>query len=340
MPMPQFARAVLVAATAVLLIVPSAAVAKDGDRGGGDGRGPGLPTTYLLDPVGPAADRIFPEGIAARGKTFYVGSTTDGTIYRGELDEPVATPFLPGGQDGRTQAVGMKIDGHTLFIAGGSLGRVFAYDLRTRELTGSWTVPQPPSEGGPATFLNDLIVTRTGDVYVTDSRRPSLWHIDAEDRENDGDGTLSEFMSFQGTVVPYLDPPAFNLGGIAASQDGRTLVLAHSALRTLFRVDLEKRTVTTIDLRGEPVGADGLVLRGRTLFAIERQGEQGFVVEIRMKLRLHEGRIVDRTSDPTFNDPTTAALVGPWLLVVNSQFGERNTNSPTVPFTVSRVRAR
>jgi len=341
MSMPRSARAVLVAATALLLIAPTAAVAKDGDRGGGHGRGPDLPATYLLDPVGPAADRIFPEGIAAQGKTFYVSSTADGTIYRGELDEPVATPFLPGGEDGRTEAVGMKIDRRTLFIAGGSTGRVFAYDVRTRELTGSWLVDPAPSAQNP-TFLNDLIVTRTGDVYVTDSRRPVLYRIDADDRETDGVETLPVFTTFDNSEVPYLPAPAFNLGGIAASQDGRTLILAHSALRTLYRLSVEDETVTPIDLHGEQVGADGLVLRGRTLFAIERQGlnQDAFVVKIRLKGQLDEGRVVDRTSYPTFNDPTTAALIGPYLLVVNSQFGERATNSPTAPFTVSRVRAR
>ena len=201
MPMPQFARAVLVAATALLLIAPTSAVAKDGDRGGGHGGGRGLPTTYLLDPVGPAADRIFPEGIAAEGKTFYVSSTADGTIYRGELDEPVATPFLPGGEDGRTEAVGMKIDDHTLFIAGGSTGRVFAYDVRTRELTGSWLVDPAPSTTNP-TFLNDLIGTRTGDVYVTDSRRPVLYRIDADDREPVGVEPPPVFTTFEAAEEP------------------------------------------------------------------------------------------------------------------------------------------
>ncbi|MCR6648835.1 MAG: hypothetical protein NVV70_12125 [Cellulomonas sp.] len=87
--------------------------------------GPGhhhRPATYLLDPVGPAADDVYPEGVAAHGGHFYVSSTTDGTIYRGDLDEPTATPFLPGGQDGRVIAVGLKVDGRTLLVAGGFHG--------------------------------------------------------------------------------------------------------------------------------------------------------------------------------------------------------------------------
>src|SRR5215213_5487495 len=78
MPMPRSARAMLVAATALLLIVPTAAVAKEGHgRGHGHGGHDDLPMSYFL---GPAEAAIFPEGITARGDTFYVGSTADGTI--------------------------------------------------------------------------------------------------------------------------------------------------------------------------------------------------------------------------------------------------------------------
>jgi sugar lactone lactonase YvrE len=334
MPARRRARALVVAATTLLLLTPGAAVAHDGDRGGRDR---GLPTSYVLDPAGVADPDIFPEGVAARGRTFYVGSTTDGTVYRGDVDEPVATPFLLPGEDGRTSAVGMKVDGRTLFVAGGATGRVFAYDTRTGDLTGSWTVADP-TDPANATFLNDLVVTRRGDVYVTDSRRPVLYRIDADERRTDGVADLPVFLSFEGTPVQY--GPGFNIGGIAASPDGRTLVLAQSNTRALFRVDLRERAVTAIDLGGEPVGGDGLVLVGRdTLVAIERQGDVGYVVTIDLDRDLASGTLVSRTTDASFDDPTTTARVGRSLLVVNSQFGARNAGvPPTPPFTVSRVR--
>jgi Cu-Zn family superoxide dismutase len=324
-----------VVAGALLLVAPTTAVAHDDDRATRD-RDRHLPTSYVLDPAGVADPAIFPEGVAARGDTFYVGSTTDGTVYRGDVDEPVATPFLLPGEDGRTSAVGMKVDGRTLFVAGGATGRVFAYDTRTGDLTGSWTVADPSDPANP-TFLNDLVVTRRGDVYVTDSRRPVLYRIDARDRRTDGVAALPVFLSFDGTPVVY--GPGFNVGGIAASPDGRTLVLAQSNARALFRVDLRQRVVTAIDLGGEPVGGDGLVLVGRdTLVAIERQGDVGYVVTIDLDRGLGSGTLVSRTTDPSFVDPTTAARVGRSLLVVNSQFGARNAGvPPTPPFTVSRV---
>jgi sugar lactone lactonase YvrE len=332
------ARAVLVAATALLLTAPTAALADDSDRRHRDRDHRDLPRTYVLDPAGQADPDIFPEGIAVRGDTFYVGSTTDGTIYRGELDEEVATPFLlPGNPEGRTFAVGMKVDGRTLFVAGGPTGQVFAYDVRSGELVGQWSVTNPADPADP-TFLNDIAISDDGDVYVTDSLRPVLYRIDDDDRRTRGVETLETFVEFTGTALQYV--PGFNVNGIVVSRDDRYLVVAQSGTGSLFRIGIRDRSVLRVDLDGESVSGDGLVLVGRdTLYAVERQGDVGYVVEIDLDRRLTEGEVEGRTADPTFDDPTTAALVGRSLLVVNSQFGARNAGvPPTLPFTVSRVR--
>lgn len=337
MPVPRHARTAAVAVTAVLLATPAGAAAHDRTGLGGVGRDLDrhLPTTYVLDPQGRADADIYPEGVAAQGNRFYVGSTTDGTVYRGELGDPVATPYLPGGEDGRTSAIGMKVDGRTLFVAGGATGRVFAYDLATRELTGSWRVTDP--DGAP-TFLNDLVVTRRGDVYVTDSQRPVLYRIDARERRTDGVAVLPTFLDLTGTPLQY--EPGFNVNGVVATRDSRSLVLAQSNTGRLFRVALRDRTVTPIDLGGASVSGDGLVLDGRTLYAVERQGDVGYVVTVELDRGLVSGDVVGRTSDPTFDDPTTAAPVGrDSLLVVNSQFGERSAGQTPGTFTVSRVPA-
>ncbi|MCC2335000.1 SMP-30/gluconolactonase/LRE family protein [Cellulomonas wangsupingiae] len=318
-----------VAAFALLTAVPAAA--HDG-RGHGDPR-PDRPTTYLLDPSGPAADDIYPEGVAVRGDDFYVSSTTDGTIYRGDLDEPTATPFLPGGQDGRTMAVGIKVDGRTLLVAGGSTGRVWAYDLRTRELTGSWQAAQ---DGTPV-FVNDLAVSPRGDVYVTDSLSPVLYRIDARERRTTGTEVLEPFVSFEGTEFEYTD--SFNANGIAISRDGRYAVVAQTSTSTLFRIGLTDRSVEAIDLGGELVQGDGLLLEGRRLLAVEWQGDVSSIVAVDLDRGYASGTVVSRTSDPSFDDPTTIARAGRSLLVVNSQFGTRETGGTPGPFTVSRIPA-
>ncbi|QCB94783.1 SMP-30/gluconolactonase/LRE family protein [Cellulomonas shaoxiangyii] len=318
-----------VAAFTLLTAVPASA--HDTQGHGHDRHHPDRPTTYLLDPSGPAADDVYPEGVAVRGDDFFVSSTTDGTIYRGDLDEPTATPFLLGGQDGRTSAIGVKVDGRTLLIAGGATGRVWAYDLRTRALTGSWQVVQ---DGTPA-FVNDLAVSPRGDVYVTDSVRPALYRIDAHERRTTGTELLEPFVSFDGTALAYND--GFNVNGIAISRDGRHAVLAQTSTATLFRVGLTDRSVEAIDLGGEPVSGDGLLLDGRRLQVVEWLGDESSIVTVDLDRGYASGTVVSRTSDPSFDDPTTIARAGRSLLVVNSQFGTRAAGGTPEPFTVSRI---
>ena len=322
---------VLTAALALTLAgaVPAAAH----DTRGSEWHRPDLPTTYLLDPVGPAADDIYPEGIATRGNEFYVSSTTDGTIYRGRLDQPTATPFLPGGEDGRVVAAGLKVDRGTLFVAGGPTGLVWAYDLRTRELTGSWQVVQ---DGTPA-FINDLAVSPRGDVYVTDSSRPVLYRIDARERRTTQTELLEPVVSFEGTDFTF--DQDINANGIVVSRDGRYAVVAKPRTGELFRVGLEDGSVVRVDLGGGSVAGDGLLLDGRTLYAAEwTAGPPQSVVKVALSRDLASGTVVSRTSDPSFDDPTTIARAGRSLLAVNSQFEIRFGGGGTPgPFTVSRI---
>ena len=52
-----------------------------------------------------------------------------------------------------------------LYVAGGATGMIKVYDLKTKALVASF-------DTGAGGFLNDLVVTRKGDVFVTDSFRP------------------------------------------------------------------------------------------------------------------------------------------------------------------------
>jgi hypothetical protein len=65
------------------------------------------PDGYIL----PGA-AVFPEGVAfdQRTGTVYVSSTTNGTIFSGDMKSEVLTPFLPPNTDGRTTAAGLAVD--------------------------------------------------------------------------------------------------------------------------------------------------------------------------------------------------------------------------------------
>ncbi len=66
-------------------------------------------------------DGYRPEGIASKGKTLYVGSIPTGEVRRVDAKSGDVDPLVPA-RDGR-RAIGLKIDKHRLFVAGGDTGK-------------------------------------------------------------------------------------------------------------------------------------------------------------------------------------------------------------------------
>src|SRR6185295_12019531 len=56
---------------------------------------------------------VYPEsvGVSKADHTFFVGATGDGTVFRGTFEGSTTEVFLPGGSDGRTTVIGVKVDG-------------------------------------------------------------------------------------------------------------------------------------------------------------------------------------------------------------------------------------
>lgn len=236
------------------LSVPRAALAHGKDHANGP-----RPAQYELP-----GDNVFPEGVAYQRGTafFYVSSTTDGTIFRGDLREPRASVFLPGGADGRTTAVGLKVDHRgRLFVAGGNTGQVFVYDTTTKALLFKASNGLPSSQ----TFINDVAInSRDGAAYFTDSISPLLYKV-AQNAQ--GQWTFETFLDFTGT--PFVYQQGFNANGIAATPNGKYLIVVQSNTGKLFRIDLATKQVAPIDLGGQTVtNGDGILLQGNTLYVV------------------------------------------------------------------------
>ena len=104
-----------------------------------------------------------------RSGYFFVSATGDGSIYRGKLGD-TATPvpvFIPGAAG--QSATGLKVQRGKLYAAGASTGTIKVYDVDSGALLATFD-----TKGGDSspTFINDLDVTKRGDVYATDSTRP------------------------------------------------------------------------------------------------------------------------------------------------------------------------
>lgn len=291
-------------------------------------------------------DRVFPEGIAFDPTTslFYVGSTEDGAVYRGNLATGVVEPFLSPGEDDRTEVTGLKVDPDgRLIVCGRRTGRIFVYDTASGALLARYANGR--EEG---TLVNDAAITPDGVAYVTDSFAPLLYQIDLAALPASGDGGATPvgdaaeqepkvFLEFDGTAFAYVEDD-FNANGIVASEDGTTLLIVQFVTGQLYRVDMASGEVAEVALTGGDLrGGDGLALDGTTLYALlDTTGE---LVRVEMTEDLTEGEIGTRFVDPSFDYPTTLALVGDGTaLVVNSQLDmAREDGTPSLPFTVSRV---
>jgi WD40 repeat protein len=282
------------------------------------------PTRYIL----PGAT-VFPEGIAFEQSTgyFYVSSTTDGTIFRGSLDEEMTEVFLPGGEDARTAAIGLEVDDNgRLFVAGGATGQMFVYSTETGDLLASFDNNQAN------TFINDVAVSRNGDAYFTDSRTPILYRVTTNDQ---GDLVLEEWLDLTGTPIVY--ETGNNLNGIEVTPNDRYLIVVQSNVGKLFRIDLATQEVVEISV---PVATltsgDGLLIRGHTLYVLRNRFEE--IVKVELSGDYTSGRVVSTSTDPSFQFPTTFTQAHGRFLVVNSQFDRRGPGlEPDLPFNVSSI---
>ncbi|GCD45030.1 hypothetical protein [Streptomyces paromomycinus] len=246
------------------------------------------------------------EGIAAgRGSTFYAGDYFGGDIYRGDTEAGTAARFIdaPRGRHALGMAAHPRHD--LLFVGGGRTGQAYVYDLGTRRTVASYRF-------GPAgsTFVNDVALTRHG-AWFTDSLRARL-HFVPVDRH----GTPGRFTTLRVTGPAAEIKGPFNLNGIQATHDGRTLIVAHSTKGALYTVDPVSGRSAAI--AGVPVPrVDGIVLHGRTLWAV--QGFRNEVRHIVLNASLTGGTVKQTIRSGLFRTPSTAARFGDTLAVVNAK---------------------
>jgi sugar lactone lactonase YvrE len=294
----------LIAVLAVLALAVGATVASA--HKGHDDKGGAKARTFTLKPD-PAGN---PEGVAfdKRSKAFFVGITTDGAIYRGTLGSDTVAPYIPGAPTGKS-AVGLKVKRGKLYVAGGGTGSITVYDIATKAQVAKF-------ETGSGGFLNDLQVTRNGDVYVTDSVRQTLWHVTGE-QVAAGSGTP---QGLDVSAIPYT-ADEFNLNGIVA-KSARKLVVVNSADGKLYRIKLghDGGSIDSIDeITGATVpGGDGMLLdKGRLVVVQGDPAQLSF-----LKLRKSARRVkLERTqTSDKLHGPSTVDRAKKLYLVVNADF--------------------
>ena len=271
-------------------------------------------------------DGFQPEGIAiSRHRPFaYFGSRVDGDVYRADLRTGRGSVISQGPG---TQSLGMKVGRRgRLFVAGGDGGDGRVVDTRSGRVLRSYEF------ASGETFVNDVVLTRRF-AWFTDSLRARLYGLPL------GRGGRLPRPSQVVTLRlsgQWAQTPGLNANGIARTPDGRALLVVQSSTGHLFRVDPRTGVARRVDL-GDALltNGDGLLNRGRVLFAVQNQLNK--VAVLRLSRTGRVARLVDTLSSPAFDVPTTVARFGRFLYLPNARFSTPPT--PTTEYTANRIRA-
>lgn len=267
----------------------------------------------------PLPNGFQPEGIAiGNGTTFYAGSIPTGAIYRGDLRTGKGAVFIQGAT-GRA-ATGLKSVQGRLYVSGASTGKGFVYDARTGALLREYDFVQ---DANP-TFINDVTVTKDA-AYFTDSSRAVIYRVPRNLGAAQTIALTGDFQLASG----------FNLNGIAATQNGKTLIAVQTATGKLYTIAPATGVARVIDLHGASLGnGDGILLAGRTLYVVRNQDNQIAVVRLAPDFR--SGSVTRTITSPSFDVPTTIARQGSRLYAVNARF--TTAPSPSTTYSVVQVK--
>jgi sugar lactone lactonase YvrE len=242
------------------------------------------------------------EGIAiGKGSTFYAGDLFSGDIFRGDLRSGAVERFIhpPAGR----MALGLKADVRhgLLFVAGGPTGQAYVYDLETGADLATFQL---------GAFINDVVVTQDA-AWFTDSAQPRLYRVPI------GPGKSVTTLV---VIGPAADTSGMsgtpNLNGIAATPDGRTLIVSHSSLGALFTIDPATGASARIEGVAVPF-VDGILFDGGRLYAMQIFLNQ--VARINLGQDLARGAVDAIITSQHFEVPTAVARFGNRLAVVNSK---------------------
>jgi hypothetical protein len=256
---------------------------------------------------------VFLEGIGVdkRAGVYYVSATNQsGALYRGStrVGDQVLELWQPprAGDNGR----GIDVDRTgRVYVAGGPAAevRVFARD---GEL-----LAELPS-GAPGSFLNDVWVGPDGAGYVTDSSLPVIWRVS----EGPGGWRIERWLDVSPAIVYTPALTDFDLGGIVSTRDRRYLLTAQGTTGQLWRINLRTRAIAEVELGGVRLtNADGIVLRGRTLWVVQNFTRQ--ISKLKLRHDFETATLEEVLPTPADRTFTTAKRVGGRLLVVDSKFG-------------------
>jgi sugar lactone lactonase YvrE len=244
------------------------------------------------------------ESVAAgQGSTFYAGDLFSGDIFRGDIRKGTAELFIDA-PEGR-MAAGLKADlrHNLLFVAGLFTGQAYVYDLRTGATVASYQL------AATGKIINDVTLTAKG-AWITDSAEAKLFFIPVG-----RDGKPGAVRTLTVTGAASDTSQDINIAGIAATPNGRTLIVTQARTGLLYKVNTATGASTLIEGIVAP-DVDGIVLDGQRLWAVQNFTNQ--ISNYNLSRDLSTGTLNKVITSPAFAVPTGAALFGHRLAVANA----------------------
>lgn len=251
---------------------------------------------------------LIPEGITFDPVTrqFFVSSINKEKIIS-ITEKGIVSDFITQGRDSIMETLGMKVDARErrLWVVSNkniqevNYSAVHVYNIDNKHLLAKIFV----RDSQPQLF-NDLVLTKRGDAYITDSYASKIYRIKSD---------LNKLELFAGP-----DSLLRWVNGIAVSPDDKILYPASGACITT--IDIETREIKPI---GDPTqfgskGIDGLVFYDGSLIGIinEKDTESEMLVasyKLSSDLKnIAEGKVIDK-GNPLFNLPTTCVMADDYL---------------------------
>ena len=284
-----------------------------------------LPSEYVVS----EEPGVHPEGIAVHHDgTMYVSSDATGRLYQGHVTDQALTPFDAAGAATRGTSLGVHTsdDGRVWSVGA---DRLLVHDPAGRLLAERVVAGGPL---GPAD-LNDLVLTPTA-VYVTDWANPIVYRAPIE---GGALGQLEPWLDIR-PAAPWFPAQYWLLNGIVADPSGGVLLVASNGTEAVWRVDTATKAVEPLDVGTQSLGADGMAVKGDTLYAVLNYGAPEGVYVVDLDSDWRSGTVTHRLlqdgSGRPFDLPTTLALARCRIYVVNSQLDDPEG---TPPFTVATV---
>ncbi|MBN2280886.1 MAG: SMP-30/gluconolactonase/LRE family protein [Candidatus Marinimicrobia bacterium] len=281
-----------------------------------------------------AENDLIPEGLAYDPveECFYLSSLYKCKILKISKEGKV-TEFKSEKQDGLRPVTGMKVDEkrRILWVCTEVSGLhykdadeseigwsgIFKYDLNSGELIKKYIL----MEKGVHHLFNDIVITKSGDVYFTDSEARKVFFIN---HEKDHPETFLENI---GLGYP---------NGIALSADEKYIYVADSG-PGINRINLKTKEISFLKTpqNATTIGIDGLYLYNNSLIAVQNGfGEASRVT--RFFLNENGDEVIKQEilemNNPHFIIPTTGAIAGDeFYYIANSQLASFHQDNSIFP---------